>query len=157
MQTWQQVYAPIGGSLGLSALAALIPIVFFFLALAVFRMKGHYAATITLALSMIVAVVGFGMPSDMAFASAGYGFLYGLWPIAWIIIASVFLYKLTVKSGQFGVIRNSIISITEDQRIQVILIVRFWKELLVLVLQLRLLRLSLWDLVLNQSMLRVFV
>ncbi len=122
MQTWQQVYAPIGGSLGLSALAALIPIVFFFLALAVFRMKGHYAATITLALSMIVAVVGFGMPSDMAFASAGYGFLYGLWPIAWIIIASVFLYKLTVKSGQFGVIRNSIISITEDQRIQVILI-----------------------------------
>ena len=122
MQTWQQVYAPIGGSLGLSALAALIPIIFFFLALAVFRMKGHYAATITLALSMIVAVVGFGMPTSMAFASAGYGFVYGLWPIAWIIVASVFLYKLTVKSGQFGVIRNSIISITEDQRIQVILI-----------------------------------
>ncbi|DAB36433.1 MAG TPA: L-lactate permease, partial [Sulfurospirillum cavolei] len=57
MQTWQQVYAPIGGSLGLSALVALIPIVFFFMALAVFRMKGHLAATITLALSMIVAVV----------------------------------------------------------------------------------------------------
>ena len=122
MQTWQQVYAPIAGSLGLSALAALIPIVFFFLALAVFRMKGHFAATITLALSMIVAVVGFGMPTNMAFASAGYGFLYGLWPIAWIIVASVFLYKLTVKSGQFGIIRNSIISITEDQRIQVVLI-----------------------------------
>ena len=122
MQTWQQVYAPIGGSLGLSALAALIPIIFFFLALAVFRMKGHFAATITLALSMIVAVVGFGMPTSMAFASAGYGFVYGLWPIAWIIVASVFLYKLTVKSGQFGIIRNSIISITEDQRIQVILI-----------------------------------
>ena len=122
MQTWQQVYAPLGGSLGLSALVALIPIVFFFLALAVFRMKGHYAATATLALSIAVAVVGFGMPANMAFASAGYGFLYGLWPIAWIIIASVFLYKLTVKSGQFGIIRNSIISITEDQRIQVILI-----------------------------------
>lgn len=122
MQTWQQVYAPIGGSLGLSALVALIPIIFFFLALAVFRMKGHFAATITLALSMIVAVVAFGMPAGMAFATAGYGFLYGLWPIAWIIIASVFLYKLTVKSGQFGIIRNSILTITDDQRIQVILI-----------------------------------
>ncbi|WP_263831793.1 lactate permease LctP family transporter [Sulfurospirillum oryzae] len=122
MQTWQQVYAPIGGSLGLSALVALIPIVFFFMALAVFRMKGHFAATITLALSMIVAVVAFGMPANMAFASAGYGFLYGLWPIAWIIVASVFLYKLTVKSGQFGIIRNSILTITDDQRIQVILI-----------------------------------
>jgi len=122
MQTWQQVYSPIAGSLGLSALVALIPIIFFFLALAVFRMKGHFAATITLALSMIVAVVGFGMPTNMAFASAGYGFLYGLWPIAWIIVASVFLYKLTVKSGQFGIIRNSILTITDDQRIQVILI-----------------------------------
>ena len=122
MQTWQQVYAPVAGSLGLSALVALIPIVFFFLALAVFRMKGHFAATITLALSMIVAVVAFGMPTNMAVASAGYGFLYGLWPIAWIIVASVFLYKLTVKSGQFGIIRNSILTITDDQRIQVILI-----------------------------------
>ena len=122
MQTWQQVYAPIGGSLGLSALVALIPIVFFFLALAVFRMKGHYAAIITLALSMIVAVFGFEMPVNMVFASAEYGFLFGLWPIAWIIVASVFLYKLTVKSGQFEIIRNSIIKITEDQRIQVILI-----------------------------------
>lgn len=95
---------------------------FFFLALAVFRMKGHFAATITLALSMIVAVVAFGMPTGMVVSSAAYGFLFGLWPIAWIIVASVFLYKLTVKSGQFGIIRNSIISITEDQRIQVILI-----------------------------------
>ena len=122
MQTWQQVYAPIGDSLVLSALVALIPIVFFFLALAVFRMKGHNAAIITLALSMIVAVFGFDMPVNMVLASAEYGFLFGLWPIAWIIVASVFLYKLTVKSGQFEIIRNSIISITEDQRIQVILI-----------------------------------
>ena len=59
------------------------------------------------------------MPVNMVFASAEYGFLFGLWPIAWIIVASVFLYKLTVKSGQFEIIRNSIISITEDQRIQV--------------------------------------
>jgi len=121
MQTWQQLYSPLG-SLGLSALAAVIPIVFFFLALAVFRMKGHIAGSITLALSILVAIFAFQMPADMAFAAAGYGFAYGLWPIAWIIVAAVFLYKLTVKSGQFEVIRSSVLSITDDQRLQVLLI-----------------------------------
>lgn len=121
MQTWQQLYSPLG-SLVLSALAAVIPIVFFFLALAVFRLKGHVAGSITLALSILVAIFAFQMPVDMALAAAGYGFLYGLWPIAWIIVAAVFLYKLTVKSGQFEVIRSSVLSITDDQRLQVLLI-----------------------------------
>lgn len=121
MQTWQQLYSPLG-SLGLSALAAVIPIVFFFLALAVLRLKGHVAGSITLALSVLVAIFAFQMPVDMALAAAGYGFLYGLWPIAWIIVAAVFLYKLTVKSGQFEVIRSSVLSITDDQRLQVLLI-----------------------------------
>ncbi|UVJ44714.1 lactate permease LctP family transporter [Pseudomonas sp. LS1212] len=121
MQTWQQLYSPLG-SLGLSALAAVIPIVFFFLALAVFRLKGHVAGSITLALSILVAIFAFQMPADMAIAAAGYGFAYGLWPIAWIIVAAVFLYKLTVKSGQFEIIRSSVLSITDDQRLQVLLI-----------------------------------
>ncbi|MBX8609220.1 lactate permease LctP family transporter [Pseudomonas capsici] len=121
MQTWQQLYTPLG-SLGLSAAAALIPIVFFFLALAVFRLKGHIAGSITLALSVLVAIFAFQMPTDMALAAAGYGFAYGLWPIAWIIVAAVFLYKLTVKSGQFEIIRSSVMSITDDQRLQVLLI-----------------------------------
>lgn len=121
MQTWQQLYDPLG-SLGLSALAAVIPIVFFFLALAVFRLKGHIAGSITLGLSILVAIFAFKMPADMALAAAGYGFAYGLWPIAWIIVAAVFLYKLTVKSGQFEVIRSSVLSITDDQRLQVLLI-----------------------------------
>lgn len=121
MQAWQQIYTPLG-SLGLSAAVAVIPIVFFFLALAVFRLKGHIAGTITLALAIAVAIFAFNMPADMAFAAAGYGFAYGLWPIAWIIVAAVFLYKLTVKSGQFEVIRSSVLSITGDQRLQVLLI-----------------------------------
>lgn len=121
MQTWQQIYNPLG-SLGLSALVAVIPIVFFFLALAVFRMKGYIAGSITLALSIILAIFAYGMPADMALAAAGYGFMYGLWPIAWIIVAAVFLYKLTVKSGQFEIIRSSVLSITDDQRLQVLLI-----------------------------------
>ncbi|WP_447747254.1 lactate permease LctP family transporter [Pseudomonas nicosulfuronedens] len=121
MQTWQQLYTPLG-SLGLSALAALVPIIFFFLALAVFRLKGHVAGAITLVLSLLIAVTVYQMPVDKALASAVYGFFYGLWPIAWIIVAAVFLYKLTVKSGQFEIIRSSVLSITVDQRLQVVLI-----------------------------------
>ncbi len=115
------MYMPMGG-LGLSALVALIPIIFFFVALAVLRLKGHVAGAITLILSILIAIFAFKMPIDMAFAAAGYGFIYGLWPIAWIIVAAVFLYKLTVASGQFDIIRSSVISITDDQRLQVLLI-----------------------------------
>ncbi|MCI3801452.1 lactate permease LctP family transporter [Escherichia coli] len=121
MVTWTQMYMPMGG-LGLSALVALILIIFFFVALAVLRLKGHVAGAITLILSILIAIFAFKMPIDMAFAAAGYGFIYGLWPIAWIIVAAVFLYKLTVASGQFDIIRSSVISITDDQRLQVLLI-----------------------------------
>ncbi|GGK01288.1 lactate permease LctP family transporter [Pseudomonas matsuisoli] len=121
METWQQLYTPLG-SLTLSALAALVPIVFFFLALAVFRLKGHIAGTTTMLISLAIAMLVYKMPASMALASAVYGFLYGLWPIAWIIVAAVFLYKLTVKAGQFEIIRSSVLSITGDQRIQVLLI-----------------------------------
>ncbi len=106
MVTWTQMYMPMGG-LGLSALVALIPIIFFFVALAVLRLKGHVAGAITLILSILIAIFAFKMPIDMAFAAAGYGFIYGLWPIAWIIVAAVFLYKLTVASGQFDIMEGA--------------------------------------------------
>jgi L-lactate transport len=122
METWTQVYAPVGNNLWLSALVAVIPIVFFFVALAVLRMKGHIAAIITVLLAVLVAVLAYGMPVSMALAATGYGFLYGLWPIAWIIVAAVFLYKLTVKTGQFEIIRSSVLSITADQRLQMVLV-----------------------------------
>ena len=110
------------GNIWLSSIVALIPIVFFFLALAVFRMKGSVAGTITVVLALLVSLFAYGMPAPMAFASLGYGFLYGLWPIAWIIIGALFLYKISVKTGQFDVIRSSILSITEDQRLQMLLV-----------------------------------
>lgn len=121
MQPWNQIYDP-AGNLWLSALVASLPIVFFFAALTVMKLKGHVAGTITVLLSLAIAIVFYKMPVSMALASAGYGFLYGLWPIAWIIIAAVFLYKITVKTGQFEIIRASVISITEDQRLQMLLV-----------------------------------
>lgn len=120
-QAWNQIYAPLG-SLGLSALAAGIPIIFFFIALAALRIKGHVAAAITLLLALGVAIFAYGMPVPQALAAAGYGFAYGLWPIAWIIVTAVFLYKIVDKTGQLEIIRASILSITDDQRLQLLLI-----------------------------------
>ena len=80
------------------------------------------AGTITVALALGVALLFYQMPVSATLASAVYGFFYGLWPIAWIIIAAVFLYKVSVKTGQFDVIRSSILSITPDQRLQLILV-----------------------------------
>ena len=122
MQTlWQQNYDP-AGTIWISALVALIPIVFFFLALTKLRLKGWQAGTVTVLLSLAVALFFYRMPVSAALASAVYGFFYGLWPIAWIIVAAVFLYKISVKTGQFDVIRSSILSVTPDQRLQLILV-----------------------------------
>ncbi len=121
LQQWQQIYDPMG-NIWVSSAIALIPIIFFFLALAVFRMKGSVAGTITVVLALLVSLFAYQMPIAMAFASMVYGFLYGLWPIAWIIIGAVFLYKISVKTGQFDIIRSSILSITEDQRLQMLFV-----------------------------------
>ncbi|MGA8883874.1 MAG: L-lactate permease [Acinetobacter sp.] len=121
LQQWQQIYDPMG-NIWLSSAIALIPIIFFFLALAIFRLKGSVAGTITVVLALAVSLFAYKMPAAMAFASMVYGFFYGLWPIAWIIIGAVFLYKISVKTGQFDIIRSSILSITEDQRLQMLLV-----------------------------------
>lgn len=120
--SFQQNFTAVGDNLALSAIVALIPILYFFWALAIKRMKGHIAGLTTLAVALLVAVLAFKMPAGMAVMSATQGAVYGILPIGWIIITSVFLYKLTVKTGQFDIIRNSVLSITEDRRIQALLI-----------------------------------
>ncbi|MDO8605748.1 MAG: lactate permease LctP family transporter [Phaeospirillum sp.] len=121
MQPWMQVYDP-AGNLWLSSLIAAIPIIFFFAALAIFRMKGHVAGTITVLLSIAVAIMFYKMPMAAALMAGIQGFLFGLWPIAWIIIGAVFLYKVTVKTGQFEIVRSSVVAITADQRLQMLMI-----------------------------------
>lgn len=121
LNVWQQIYDPFN-NIWLSSAVALMPIIFFFLALAVFRLKGSVAGTCTVIIAMLVALFFYQMPAEMAFASVIYGFFYGLWPISWIIIGAVFLYKISVKTGQFDIIRSSILSITEDQRLQMLLV-----------------------------------
>jgi len=118
---WSQIYNPTG-DLRLSALIAAIPLVIFFVSLAVLRLKGHVAGTITVLAALAVAVFFYHMPARMAFMAAVQGFLFGLWPIAWIIVAAVFLYKISVRTGQFEIIRASVVSITADQRLQMLMI-----------------------------------
>ncbi|OMI29798.1 lactate permease [Bacillus haynesii] len=119
---WTQDYIPLGNSLLLSSLAALIPILYFFWALAIKRMKGYTAGVTTLLIALALAVFVYGMPAHQAVMSASQGAVYGLLPIGWIIVTSVFLYKLTVKTGQFEIIRSSVLSITDDRRLQALLI-----------------------------------
>jgi lactate permease len=120
--TFTQNFSPVGDNLALSALVALIPILYFFWALAIKRMKGYMAGLTTLLVALLVAVIAYKMPAGMAVMSASQGAVYGILPIGWIIITSVFLYKLTVKTGQFDIIRNSVLSITEDRRLQALLV-----------------------------------
>lgn len=119
--TWKMVIDPLN-NIGLSALMAAVPILYMFWALAVKRMKGHIAGVTTVILAVLVAIFGYGMPAKLALLSTGYGMLYGLFPIAWIVVTAVYLYNITVKTGQFEIIKNSIASITDDRRLQALLI-----------------------------------
>ncbi len=121
MQPWQQLYDP-AGNIWLSSLIALLPIAFFFVALAVLRMKGWLAGTLTVAIALGVTLLFYRMPPLQALGAALYGFVYGLWPIAWIILGAVFLYKVSVRTGQFDIIRASILSVTADQRLQMLMV-----------------------------------
>ncbi|EKJ6348518.1 L-lactate permease, partial [Escherichia coli] len=118
---WSQDYDPVG-NIWLSSLTASLPILFFFFALIKLKLKGHVAATWTVIIALIVALLFYKMPLTAALASVLYGFFYGLWPIAWIIIAAVFVYKISVKTGQFDIIRASVLSVTPDQRIQMLIV-----------------------------------
>ncbi|MGM9508856.1 L-lactate permease [Larkinella sp. GY13] len=118
---WTQTIDPLGNLL-LSALVAAIPVIFIFWALIIKRMKGYLASLLTLLIAMILAFVVYGMPVKTIFFSAVHGALYGLFPICWIIFGAVFLYNLTVDSGKFDVIRNFMVAVTPDRRLQALII-----------------------------------
>lgn len=120
--SFTQDFTSVGGSLGWTAVVATMPILYFFWALAIKKMKGYIAGLTTLLLALALSIIAFNVPVITALASISQGALYGLMPIGWIIITSVFLYNLTVKTGHFNIIRSSVLSITEDRRIQALLI-----------------------------------
>ncbi len=119
--TWTQNYLPLG-NLYVSALVAAIPVAVLLGALAFFHVKAHIAALLGLLLAIGIAVGVYGMPLSMAGATAAYGAAFGLLPIGWIILNAIFIYDITVKTGKFEVVKDTIGGLAGDRRIQVLLI-----------------------------------
>ncbi len=122
MSTYQQVVDPLWGSLGLSALCAAIPLILLFVLLGVFRVKAAKAALISLLLSIVLAVAVWQMPLDQALSATAAGAFYGLFPILWILVNALWVYKLTVATPWFDALGRTIRSISNDLRILAILI-----------------------------------
>lgn len=119
--SWSMVTDPFA-STGLSALVACLSILYLFWSLAWRRMKGHWAAASALAIAVATAILAFGMPVRLSLLATLNGMMFGLWPIGWIVIAGLFIYNLSVRTGQFDVIKGSLAAVTDDRRIQALLI-----------------------------------
>ena len=118
---WSQVYAPLGG-IGVSALVAALPVVVLMALLAFWHVRAHLAAGVALLTAGVIAVAVYGMPATLAVAAAGYGAAFGLLPIGWLVVNAIFIYQLSVETGQFVVLQKQIAGISRDRRIQALML-----------------------------------
>jgi lactate permease len=119
---YRQVLDPVGDSLFLSSLFALIPIVTLFVLLGGLRLAAHIAALVALGLAILVAIIVYGMPVDQTLLSASEGAVFGLFPIMWIVWTAIWIYNMTEATGHFAVLRRAFSGISNDQRIQAVII-----------------------------------
>jgi lactate permease len=119
--TWMQVYDPLG-HWWLSTLVASLPVVVLLGALALLHLKAHWAALLGLGASLLIATGVFRMPFGMGMRALVYGAAYGAFPIGWIILNVIFMYDLTCASGRFKVLQETLMGITQDRRLQLLLI-----------------------------------
>ena len=122
MTPWTQIYSPVFGNVFLSALVASFPVVVLLGLLAFGHVKAHLAALLGLGAALLVAILIYRMPPELAGLAALHGALYGLLPIGWIVLNAIFLYDISVKSGGFEVVKDSIANLSGDRRIQVLLV-----------------------------------
>lgn len=118
---WQQNYDPFNNII-LSCLVASIPVIVMLVLLGFMHMKAHYAAGLGLLSALIISIFVFGMPAQTAGLAAGYGAAFGLLPIGWIVLNIIFLHQLTEEDGSFKVLQHSLSNITDDRRLQLLLI-----------------------------------
>jgi lactate permease len=119
---WQPNFIPVAGSLPLSALVAALPILVLLLLLGIMRKPAWMASLIGLATAMLVAAAVYGMPVSRLLAAATNGAAFGLFPIGWVVFAAILLYRVTVESGKFEILKDSVGSLTGDPRLQALLI-----------------------------------
>src|SRR5262245_34991076 len=118
---WTQIYNPLGNQL-LSALVAAAPVVVLLGLLAFFHVKAQFAAIAGLAASMAIAIVVYGMPARLAIASAANGAAFGLFPIGWIVLCAIFVFDITVETGKFEIIKETISGLASERRIQTLMV-----------------------------------
>ena len=118
---WNQVYDPFDSAV-LSTLAAALPVVSLLVLIASGKVKAHYAAVIALVVAVLVAIFLFTMPAGLALRAAVLGAVAGFFPIGWIVLNVIFLYRLTVATGAFGTLSQAIGGVTRDRRLQLLLI-----------------------------------
>ena len=118
---WSQVYDPFG-SMTVSTAVAALPVVVLLGSIAVFEVRAHLAALLGLGTALAIAILAYGMPAPMAGLAAVFGVAFGLLPIGWIILNVIFLYQLANERGDFAVLQRSIVSVSDDRRLQVLFI-----------------------------------
>ena len=118
---WPQNYSPLPGVVT-SAFLASTPILILLLLLGALDVRAHRAAAVSLLCAAVLAITGFGMPANLALAAAGFGAMFGLFPIGWIVLNAMFVYQVSVETGQFEALKKQIARISDDQRIQTLII-----------------------------------
>src|SRR4051794_543919 len=121
MLAWQQIYNPTG-NLFLSAAIASIAVVVLLALLAIWHVRAHWAALVSLCCAAAVAILVYGMPFGLIFVTAGYGAAFGLFPIGWIVLNAIFIYDLSVATKQFDVLKDQVAGVASDKRLQALLI-----------------------------------
>jgi len=119
---YTQIFDPVSHSLGLSTIFAVLPLLTIFVLLGAVKMKAQWASLIALAVAIIVAIAVYGLPTGQALSSAGEGAAFGIFPIMWIVVNAIWVYNLTVSTGHFDVLRRSFGTVSDDQRIQAVII-----------------------------------
>src|SRR3974390_325973 len=118
---WNQIYNPLGNAV-LSTCAAALPVVTLLVLIASNKVKAHIAAVIALIVANLVAIVIFTLPADMSLRATVLGAVTGFFPIGWIVLTVIFLYRLTVEKGAFETLQTTIGGVTTDRRLQLLLI-----------------------------------
>jgi lactate permease len=119
---YQQVLDPVASSLGWSSLVAVLPLLTLFVLLGGLRMKAWQASLISLVVALVVAIAVYGMPTGQALLAGTEGAAFGFFPIMWIVINAIWIYTMTVDTGHFDVLRRSFARVSDDQRIQAVII-----------------------------------
>src|SRR3954452_7268407 len=122
MAVYKQVYDPVSDSLGLTTIFAVLPLVALFVLLGGLKLKAQWAALAALAVSMLVAIIVYSMPLGQTLDAGVEGAAFGLFPIMWIVVNAIWIYNMTRESGHFAVLRRSFARVSDDQRVQAILI-----------------------------------